>query len=134
MICSSPSSSSRPTWPGGEAALGRMIAIPAVDDRADDLLEDLGLVEVVPDVLEDEEVAVVGLIAPVDDGAGGEQLEQLDDAPIGDRDALGADLEDEPLVLGQKVFGERQVRVEALVQAVQIARREERPGDDSPCR
>ena len=35
-----------------------------------------------------------------------------------------------PLYFDEEVFGERQVRVEALVQLVQIARREERAVDD----
>ncbi len=53
-------------------------------------------------------------------------LSSLTDAAVGDRDALGADLEDEPLVLRQELLGEGQVRVEALVQPAQIARGDQR--------
>ena len=49
-----------------EAALVRMLAVVRVDDRVDDLLEQLDLVEVVPDVAQDEEVAVVDARAAVE--------------------------------------------------------------------
>ena len=49
-----------------EPALVRVLAVVRVDDRVDDLLEELDLVEVVPDVAQDEEVAVVDAGAAVE--------------------------------------------------------------------
>src|SRR6185312_3546543 len=69
-----------------------------LEDGLHDPLQDRGLVLVVPDVLEDEEVRRVRDVAAVEVRAGGEELEHLDHAAVREAHALGADLEDEALV------------------------------------
>src|SRR5438105_4671105 len=98
-----PQSTVPPTAASVTVPLG-MILIELVHHRTDDLLEQLDLIEVIPDVLQDEEVAVVDLVTTVENGAGGKELHQLDDAAIGDRNSLGTNLEDEPLVARQKLL------------------------------
>ena len=91
---------------GADAARVRVLAVVRLEHRRDDRLEDLRLVLVVPDVLEDEEVARVGLRAAVEVRARGEELEELHDAPVAEAHALGADLEDEALVLREELLAE----------------------------
>src|SRR5437868_108244 len=86
----------RPATP--RAPVLGMLAVVFLQRGPDDVLEQRDLVDAVPYVLEDEEVAVVDLRPPVEDRAGREQLQELDHAPVADAHALGADLEDETLV------------------------------------
>ena len=62
------------------------------------------------------------VLAPVEVGARGEELEHLHDAPIGERDALGADLEDEALVGGEERVAEVHPPAEALAEIGELAR------------
>src|ERR1019366_3163676 len=90
-----------------------VLAEVRVEDRRHDRFEDRRLVFAVPHVLEDEEIARVGLRPPVEVGAGREQLEQLHDAPVAQGHALGAHLEHHALVLREELLTERRTRQQA---------------------
>ena len=59
-----------------------VLGVELGDDGFNDVVEDLALVEVVPGVAQDEEVAVVNAAAAVEESAGGEQLEQAHHATV----------------------------------------------------
>ena len=67
------------------------------------------LIDAVPDVSKHEQITVVDDRPPVDQRAGGEQLEQLHHPPIRERHPLRADLEAERLVAGQELLGKLQL-------------------------
>ena len=93
-----------------------------LEHRRDDRLEDRRLVLVVPDVLQDEEVPGVRLGAPVEVRARGEQLEELHDAAVAERHALGTNLEDEPLVRREELLAEAHPLRKRAVKLADLAR------------
>ncbi len=76
-------------------------------------------------MLEHEEVAGVGGGAAVEEGAGGEELEHLHHAPVGERDALGADLEHQALVGREEGVGEAHPAAEGPAEIGELASRDD---------
>ena len=103
-----------------------MLGVELGDDGFDDVVEDFPLVEVVPGVAQDEEVAVVDAGAAVEEGAGGKHLEQAHHATIRQRDPLTAQLETQALVGGQELLGELHLVEEGPPAGVEVRRRQQR--------
>jgi hypothetical protein len=70
-------------------------------DIVDELGEGRRLFGAIPEVPEDPEVGGPGLGAAADDGGGGNELEDLDGAAVGEGDSEVADLQDEGSVGGE---------------------------------
>src|SRR5262249_32423136 len=111
---------------GADATPLRVLAEEGFEHGLHNAFEDRRLILVVPDMLQHEKVARVGRCSPVEIGTRSEELEQLDEGPVGDRDALGTDLEDEALVARQEGIREVHPLAEVLRQLRELPSRDDR--------